>query len=82
MVFDSPYLIVKSWLARKIMDCGKGSGKTIIGNQLTKDNNYVISKSWLVQKQTAFGKDKSNPLEAGDLLKITWLSVYHGSYLN
>ena len=27
----------KSWLARKIMACGKGSGKkTIIGNQLTK----------------------------------------------
>ena len=57
MVIDSPYLIVKSWLARKIMACGKGVGKTIIGNQLTKDNNYVLSKSWLVQKQTASGKD-------------------------
>ena len=38
-------LKVKSWLARKFMACGKGSGKTVIGNRLTKDNNYVISKS-------------------------------------
>ena len=57
MVFDSPYRIVKSWLARKIMACGKGCGKTIIGNQLTKDNIENLSKSWLVQKQTDFGKD-------------------------
>ena len=64
------------------MACGKGSGKTIIGNRLTKDNIDNLSKSWLVQKQTASGKDKSNPLEAGDLLKIIWLSVYHSSYLN
>ena len=56
------------------MACGKGSGKSIIGNQLTKDNINNLSKSWLVQKQTAFGKDKSYPLTAGDLLKITWLS--------
>ena len=27
MVFNSPYLIVKSWLAHKVMACGKGSGK-------------------------------------------------------
>ena len=47
----------------------------MIGNQLTKDNIYNLSKSWLVQKQTAFGKDKTNPLTAGGLLKITWLSV-------
>ena len=73
---------MKSWLARKFMACGKGSWKTIIGNQLTKDNIDNLSKSWLVQKQTASGKDKSNPLEAGGLLKITWLSVYHSSYLN
>lgn len=34
---NSPYPIKRmSWLARKIMACGKGSGKTIIGNQLTK----------------------------------------------
>ena len=72
---------MKSWLARKIMACGKGSGKSIIGNQLTKMLTRSI-KSWLVQKQTASGKDKTNPLEAGGLLKITWLSVYHGSYLN
>ena len=64
------------------MACGKGSGKTIIGNQLTKDNIDNLSKSWLVQKQTASGKDKSKPLKAGGLLKITWLSVYQGSYLN
>ena len=62
-----------SWLARKIMACGKGSGKTIIGNQLTKMLTLSI-KSWLVHKQTAFGKDESNPLTAGGLLKITWLS--------
>ena len=61
------------------MACGKGSWKAIIGNRLTKD---ILSKSLLVQKQTASGKDKSNPLEAGDLLKIIWLSVYHSSYLN
>ena len=37
MVLDSPCpKKIKSWLARKIMACGKGSGKTIIGNQLTK----------------------------------------------
>ena len=65
---------VKSWLAHKVMACGKGSGKSIIGNQLTKDNNISLSKSWLVQKQTASGKDKSNPFKAGGLLKITWLS--------
>ena len=56
------------------MACGKGSGKTMIGNQLTKDNIDNLSKSWLVQKQTAFGKDESNPLTACGLLKITWLS--------
>lgn len=34
---NSPYPIKRmSWLARKIMACGKGRGKTIIGNQLTK----------------------------------------------
>jgi hypothetical protein len=55
------------------MACGKGSGKTIIGNQLTKMLTMSI-KSWRVQKQTAFGKDKSNPLTADDLLKIIWLS--------
>ena len=34
---NSPYPQKQmSWLARKIMACGKGSGKTIIGNQLTK----------------------------------------------
>ena len=82
MVFDSPCpKKIKSRLARKIMACGKGSGKSIIGNQLTKMLTRSI-KSWLVQKQTASGKDKTNPLEAGGLLKITWLSVYHGSYLN
>ena len=64
------------------MACGKGSGKIIIGNQLTKDNNSVLSKIWLVHKQTAFGKDKSNPLTADDLLKIIWLSVYQSSNLN
>ena len=69
-------LKVKSWLAHKVMAYGKGSGKTMIGNQLTKDNNFILSKSWLVQKQTAFGKDKSNPLTADGLLKITWLSLY------
>ena len=56
--------------------------KSMIGNQLTKDNSNNLSKSWLVQKQTASGKDKSNPLTADDLLKIIWLSVYHSSYLN
>ena len=61
------------------MACGKGSWKTIIGNRLTKD---ILSKSWLVQKQTDSGKDKSKPLKAGDLLKIIWLSLYQGSYLN
>ena len=71
-----------SWLARKIMACGKGRGKTIIGNQLTKDNIDNLSKSWLVQKQTAPGKDKSNPFTADGLLKTIWLSVYHSSYLN
>ena len=82
MVLDSPCpKKIKSWLARKIMACGKGSGKTIIGNRLTKILTLSI-KSWLVQKQTASGKDKTNPLEASGLLKITWLSVYHGSYLN
>ena len=82
MVLDSPCpKKIKSWLARKIMACGKGSGKSIIGNQLTQMLTRSI-KSWLVQKQTASGKDKTNPLEAGGLLKITWLSVYHGSYLN
>ena len=60
------------------MACGKGSGKSMIGNQLTKDNTCILSKSWLVQKQTASGKDKPNPLEAGDLLKIIWLSMYQG----
>ena len=71
---NSPYPIKQmSWLARKIMACGKGSGKTIIGNQLTRMLTMSI-KSWLVQKQTASGKDKSNPLTAGGLLKITWLS--------
>lgn len=64
-----------------IMACGKGSGKSIIGNQLTKMSTRSI-KSWLVQRQTASGKDKPNPLKAGDLLKITWLSVYLGSYLS
>ena len=73
---------MKSWLARKIMACGKGSGKTIIGNQLTKDNIDNLSKSWLVQSKRLLVKTKSNPLKAGGLLKITWLSVYHGSYLN
>jgi hypothetical protein len=34
---NSPYPKTRmSWLARKIMACGKGSGKSIIGNQLTK----------------------------------------------
>lgn len=34
---NSPYPKKRmSWLARKIMACGKGSGKTIIGNQITK----------------------------------------------
>ena len=61
----------KSWLARN-MACGKGSGKTIIGNQFTKMLIMSI-KSWLVQKQTASGKDKLNSLRAGGLLKITWL---------
>ena len=56
------------------MACGKGSRKTIIGNQLTKDNSNNLSKSWLVQKQTASGKDKSKPLTACGLLKIIWLS--------
>ena len=75
MVISSPYpKKMKGWLARKIMACGKGSGKSMIGNQLTKDNIDNLSKSWLVQKQTAFGKDKSNPLTAGDLLRIIWLS--------
>ena len=64
------------------MACGKGRGKTIIGNQLTKDNINNLSKSWLVQKQTAFGKDKSNPFTAYGLLKIIWLSLYQSSYLN
>ena len=39
----------------------------------------VISQScltdkndWLVQDQTVLGKDSSNPLIAGNLLKITW----------
>lgn len=72
---NSPYPNKQmSWLARKIMACGKGCGKTIIGNQLTKDNINNLSKSWLVQKQTAFGKDESKPLTACGLLKITWLS--------
>ena len=58
MVLDSPCpKKMKSRLARMIMACGKGSGKSIIGNQLTKDNSNNLSKSWLVQKQTAFGKD-------------------------
>ena len=71
---NSPYPIKRmSWLARKIMACGKGSEKTIIGNQLTKMLTLSI-KSWLVQKQTASGKDYSNPLTAGGLLKITRLS--------
>ena len=73
---------MKSWLARKFMACGKGSGKTIIGIQLTKDNFDNLSKSWLVQSKRLLVKTKSNPLKAGGLLKITWLSVYHGSYLN
>jgi len=30
-----------------------------------------------------FGKDKTNPLIADDLLKIIWLSMYHGfTHLN
>ena len=34
---NSPYPIKQmSWLTHKIMACGKGRGKTIIGNQLTK----------------------------------------------
>ena len=53
------------------MACGKGSGKTILGNQLTKD---ILSKSWLVKKQTDSCKDYSNPLIAGGLLIIIWLS--------
>jgi hypothetical protein len=55
------------------MACGKGSGKTIIGNQLTKMLTVSI-KSWLVEKQTTSGKDKSKPLKAYGLLKIIWLS--------
>ena len=84
IVWYSTHHILKSeeLVARKFMACGKGSGKIIIGNQLTKDNNLVLSKSWLVQKQTTFGKDKSNPLTAHDLLKIIWLSLYQSSYLN
>jgi hypothetical protein len=35
------------------MACGKGSGKSILGNQLTKD---ILSKSWLAHKQTALVK--------------------------
>ena len=45
------FKLVKSWLARKFMACGKGSGKTIIGNRLTKDNIDNLSKSWLVQSK-------------------------------
>ena len=34
---NSPYPIKQmSWLAQKIIACGKGRGKSIIGNQLTK----------------------------------------------
>ncbi|GJY02246.1 hypothetical protein Tco_0360398 [Tanacetum coccineum] len=31
-----------------------------------------------ILEQTATSKGKSNPLIAGDLLKIMWLSMYHG----
>ena len=54
-------LKVKSWLARKVMACGKGSRKTIIGNQLTKDNIYNLSKSWLARKVMACGKGFGKP---------------------
>ena len=46
------------------MACGKGSGKSIIGIQLTKDNTDNLSKSWLVQKGTASGKDKIKSVES------------------
>ena len=65
-------LKVKSWLAHKVMACGKGFGIPY-WYSAHHDNSYNLSKSWLVQKQTAFDKDKSNPLTACGLLKITWL---------
>ncbi|GKD52235.1 hypothetical protein Tco_1281211 [Tanacetum coccineum] len=54
---------------------GYNLANKLYGYQLTI---LVFVKSWLVHKQTAWGKDISNPLIADDLLKIIWLSMYHG----
>ena len=61
MVISSPYPNkMKGWLARKIMACGKGSGKAMIGNQLTKDNSNNLSKSWLVLSKRLQVKTNQN----------------------
>ena len=51
---------IMSWLAHKVMACGKGRGKTIIGNQLTKDNINNLSKSWLVLSKRLQVKTNQN----------------------
>ncbi|GJX51786.1 retrovirus-related pol polyprotein from transposon TNT 1-94 [Tanacetum coccineum] len=43
--------------------------------QLTK---FIYTEAWLLQSKRLAGKELSNPLIADDLLKIIWLSMYHG----
>ena len=38
----------------------------------------IETKELTSPEQTATGKDKANPLIVAGLLKIIWLSMYHG----
>ncbi|GJU67659.1 hypothetical protein Tco_1253918 [Tanacetum coccineum] len=43
--------------------------------EVNKEDN---TEAWLLQSKRLAGKELSNPLIADDLLKIIWLSMYHG----
>ena len=57
------------------MACGKGCG---IPYLVISSPKVLLTLELTSPEQTATGKDLSNPLIAGDLLKIIWSSVYHG----
>ncbi|GJS38644.1 retrovirus-related pol polyprotein from transposon TNT 1-94 [Tanacetum coccineum] len=43
-----------------------------------KMSRFLGSEAWLLQSKRLAGKELSNPFIADDLLKIIWLSMYHG----
>ena len=73
-------LKVKSWLARKVMACGKGSENTINGNQLTKDNINNLSKSWLVLSKRLQVKTNQIRLQLVVCSKSLGYHLYQGIY--